>query len=476
MGIIGALARLNNIDSFPTAFAGAKDITTDRMREAISDWFGLYFDRGNDGEEDPCQRLPYTIVSKLTRACFSEYEIAAAGNNKPFLEGVLAEIEKMRKRAMQLALIGGEAWLKPVPNGQGFDFVAVRRDAVVILGRGPGGEVTSIGSAEASQYAGKYYTLLERRTNDGSNLIIESKLFCSDSKYSLGSPVQLGSIPQYEALQPVLKLPGVKGIGMASLRVPIENDVDGSMDAVSVYSAAAGLIHNINKNEQQLNREFENGESRVIASEDLLKRSSRPGGERKTLPPGLFVGVDDDPDNVGITIFSPQLREQSFLARKTEYLRNVENLIGIKRGILSEVEEAQRTATEITSSQGDYSLTIGDLQQMWEAGVKDALLICCQLGKQYRLISSDAFDPETDVSFGWGNGVLYDADKEWAATMQMVQSGMLKPEIALAWKYDMPWETEADLAKVRKRYMPEMESLLEDGADDNDPSTGAASN
>ena len=55
---------------------------------------------------------------------------------------------------------------------------------------------------------------------------------------------------------------------------------------------------------------------------------------------------------------------EQFLARKQDILRSCESLIGFKRGILSEVEAAERTATEITSSEGDYNLTIQELQAM----------------------------------------------------------------------------------------------------------------
>ena len=96
-------------------------------------------------------------------------------------------------------------------------------------------------------------------------------------------------------------------------------------------------------------------------------------GERRALCDNVFTAIDDMPENVGITIFSPAFREQSFLARKTEYLRNCETLIGLKRGILSEVEAVERTAKEITSSEGDYNLTIIDFQQMWEKAVREAV-------------------------------------------------------------------------------------------------------
>ena len=51
--------------------------------------------------------------------------------------------------------------------------------------------------------------------------------------------------------------------------------------------------------------------------------------------------------------------------------------------------------------------------------------------------------------------ILYDEDKEWSTLMQMVAAGILKPEIAIAWKYDLPWDKPEDLAAIREKYMPE---------------------
>ena len=173
----------------------------------------------------------------------------------------------------------------------------------------------------------------------------------------------------------------------------------------------------------------------------------------------VFTAVDESPDDIGITIFSPALREQSYLARKTEYLRNVENVIGLKRGLLSEVEAAERTATEVTSSEGDYNLTIIDFQQMWESALREAVRLCGVLGRMYRI--PGAHDVEDDsIVVDWGNGVLFDEEKTWADYKDMVAAGLLKPEIALGWKFNMPRDTEAQLAKIRKKYMPE---AVEDG-------------
>lgn len=328
-----------------------------------------------------------------------------------------------------------------------------------MLGRDAQGDACDLVSAEVTRQNGKWYTLLERRTQTAKGVRIENRLFVSHSAGSLGSPTGLGALEKYAGLQPVLLLPGVAGLGLVPLRMSLENCVDGSSEPVSVYAAAAGLVHSINRNERQLSREFDNGQSRVFASADLLHR--RPGSNRAELPAGLFVGLDDDPETTGLTVFSPALRQQSFLERKREYLRNLESLIGLKRGLLGEVEAAQRTATEVTSSQGDYALTIQDLQQMWETALRQTVFLCGQLGVLYRLPGAEALDGEKDVAVEWGNGVLYDKDKAWAETMQLVSAGMLRPEIALAWKYDLPWQSEKDLQKVREMYMPAADVLLE---------------
>lgn len=57
MSFFGALLN-NKIYSFEQAYPGAKDASTQAMRTAIKDWFGLYFDNEVTDLEDPCQRLP----------------------------------------------------------------------------------------------------------------------------------------------------------------------------------------------------------------------------------------------------------------------------------------------------------------------------------------------------------------------------------------------------------------------------------
>lgn len=429
----------------------AVDTTSREMKAAIRKWYDLYFKAVSNEDTDSCQKIPYTIVRKLTKTAFSEY---AVSSKDAFVDGVLGALNKKKEYALQMALIGGECGLKPIRTDKCFRFAVVSRPNVLVFARDCDGNITDIGTVEHCVNGRYYYTLLERRTVDaGGYLTIENKLYRSNSESTLGQSVALTELPQYADLpdQYTFQKP-MDGVGIAWLKTPIANCVDGSQDGVSVYASAVGLIENINRNEAQINGEFERGKSRIIVSGDMLEFDET--GKRKKLSADVFTAVDEAPEDIGITIFSPAFREQSYLALKTEYLRNVENVIGLKRGLLSEVEAAERTATEVTSSEGDYNLTIIEFQKMWEDAMREAVRLCGILGQMYHVPGAHDVDDDSIV-VDWGNGVLFDEEKTWADYKDMVSSGLLKPEIALGWRFNMPTDTEAELRKIREKYMPD---------------------
>ncbi|RGC97679.1 hypothetical protein DW194_15090 [Subdoligranulum sp. AM16-9] len=495
--------------------AGLKDTSTAAMQAAVREWFELFFMREavKGKEEDPAQRIPYTITNKLTKACFAEYDSSFTENGTgktAWLDGQRSLIDAEKQDVLQWVMVGGEGFLKPAPDGTGrLAYHVVRRDCYNVLARGPRGitdvlmsersragsdyytllerrtvdgsgyltirynlyvsensstlgheVITDVLMSERSRAGSDYYTLLERRTVDGSGyLTIRYKLYVSENSSTLGHEVRLDSLPQYAALAPehTYSVP-FGGLGMTYIRLPMANNVDGSPDGVSVYEGAVQLIHNIYKNEYQLGREFELGRSRIVANADKLVTPDPEGGVMR-LKDDVFVGLDGDTNDKGLTIFSPALRDESFERRKQSYLKACENIIGLKRGILSDVEAVERTAKEISRSEGDYSLSIMDLQRMWYDALMETLRITNLWGQALGLCDARAVDLEQLLSVSWGNGVLYDADKDWADTLSMVEAGLLKPELALAKKYDLPCETPEDLAAIREKYMPEMVQL-----------------
>ena len=428
---------------------GKHDVTSAKMRGALREWLDLYYGAPRPGE-DPAPRLAALIVAKLCRTVFAEYDTRLDGGADDLTRGSLTALNAVARLAMQYALMGGECLLKPVLAGGALDFVPIRRDCYVPLARDAHGNLLAVGTMECHSRGATRYALLERRVAGADGLTIETRLFELNGQ-ALGRCVPLSTLDACADLVPQLFLPGVPGVGLAVLRTPLANCVDGSADAVSIYAPAVGLLHAVARCEEQLNREFANGASRVFASEDLLRPDLHG---RRAFQDDLFVGLPDDPSNLGVTVYSPALREESYLARKQDLLRGCESLIGLRRGILSETEaEAEpRTATEIAATSVDYDLTIRDLQAVWEAAAREALTICQALGGLYGLRTADA--APVILTIDWGDGVLYDRSRVWEEQRQMVADGLLRPELALAWYYGLPHETEADLRRIRDRFMP----------------------
>ena len=428
-----------SIYNYEQAF-GAWDKTSSPMRKAIQRWFSMYYDGTENQTVDTCQRIPYTIVNKLVKAVFGEYQ---ASSGTPFGQAVLRSLDEKKRLALQLALVGGSCYIKPCPMGASFSFTLVPRNQVLIFGRDGNGNPTDVGLVEKRVEDNYFYTLLERRKVDVHGfLTISYRLYRSRDGQNSGAEIPLKNAPAYCHLaESYCFQKPVGSVGLAEVKLPILNCVDGSHDGVSVYAAAEGLISNIDRNEAQMNGEFARGESRIIASKDLL------AGEMG-LQDHLFVGLDEDPERVGLTIFSPELREKSFLARKQEYLRNIESLIGLKRGMLSDANELDRTATEISASTAEFSLTVLEFQVMWHKALEKVMALCQTLAELYGFADCDV----GEVTVDWGNGTLYDQEKIWADYMDMVDKGILKPEVALAWRFGLAGETEQ---AIREKLMPQ---------------------
>ncbi len=406
-------------------------------------------------------------MHKLQKGVFAEYSSDILDKEKTakgkWMDRNLSQLDLIRDSILQWMLIGGECWVKPVPRpgpdgSTIFAPLLVHRTDAVILAREPDGRVTSIVTAEHTARGSQYYTLLERRTVDANGyLTIENKLYASFDRGTLGVRTALSKLDRYAQLPDLYTYPvPVGGVGMTPLRVPLANCVDGSMDAISIYEPAMGLIRNIDQNEKQLNDEFELARHRLIAPAEMLK-TGRDG--RRTLDDSVFVALKDIPSDLAPTAFTPQLRDEPYERREQKYLRAIENQIGLKRGMLSDAQEVEKTAFEVASTAGDYNLSLLDLQQVWFDGVREYLTLCDTLGKMYRYCDQSAWDVTEQLAITWGNGVLYDPDGELETDLRLVAAQLLKPEIAVARHFDQPWADEEDLKNVREKYMPAMEEL-----------------
>ena len=121
---------------------GAVDRTTDAMQKAIGDWYDLYYGRNCPKGQDPGQRIAYTIVSKLVKTVFGEYQTQTNG---AFAHGVVTALNEKSREAMHQTLVGGECYLKPWV-GERVTFGVIPRCNALIFGRNGRGEPVDMGT------------------------------------------------------------------------------------------------------------------------------------------------------------------------------------------------------------------------------------------------------------------------------------------------------------------------------------------
>ena len=350
---------------------GVQDCAGPAMVRAIELWERLTFG-------DSILSLPGTILGKLLRAVFAEYQLRTDPQFRDLCSLPLRD-------ALRVAMQTGEAFLWPDSED---NWSLLGRADLLVFRRDGLGNPTDVGFLARQWWEGRdHMKLLQRRTRDGEGrLCVANRIFRSRSQGDLGREVPVSQyLPQVPG---EFVYDGIPGVGMVRMALPLPNCVDGSREAVSIFAPAARLIQLAEENERQLCREFENGRSRLVVSRDLLRDGQ--------LQDDLFVGLDEDPQVLGITVFSPELRQESFLQRQQSYLRAIENAVGLKRGLLSQVDTVQRTATEITSSEGEYLATILMLRSLCQEAAEDWVALRCSLeGCQV---------PEFAIS--WGDNVI----------------------------------------------------------------------
>lgn len=448
--IATALFNGNNLDNVQEAFK-EPDITSEAMKRNIDDCYFLFYD-GMNNTEDGCMNIPATIINKLVKTTFSEY---SARTDNDGINNVLKKLNKIKKAALQAVLLGGEVFIKPIFKDDDIEFTIVNRNCFIPLGRNSDGVVNKVGLTEVTVSGNSYYTLIETRTA-GKTLNIKYELYESETKGLLGHRVPLSTLDKYAELEEDIDINIKNSLGMVQVKTPVLNNIDGSNDGVCIYSAAARLIHRINRNEMQMNDEFDLSQKRLIVSSDMFRKDNNGNPH---LYDKLFTALDDEPEAVGIHEFSPAIREQNYLNRKNEYLRNIENICGFKRGLLSEVEAQERTAKEITSTEGDYNLSIIDIQDMWKEAVKDVINTVLMMASIYHYNLS--FYDVDDIVFDFGDGVLYDRQRTFSELSSMVSAGLLDPVHLIGWYFEIDTTTPEGVEQAKKM-MPEMNRLLEE--------------
>ncbi len=395
------------------------------MSEAMTLWDRLYKNQApwKNGEVRS-MNLAAAIAAELACQVTLDFKSRVSGSeraeaiDKLVYQDVMFDI----RRCVEFACAGGGLVFKPYLDKNRLAVEYVRADRFFPLATDSRGRVVSAVFAERLKRNGRFYTRLEEHILDEQGVTVRNYAFSGGGFLGLGKPILLTEVPEWSNLEAGVTIAGADEPLFSYFKMPLANTVDpDSPLGVSVYSRATELIHETDKQFSRLLWEYEGGELAVDASVDALLLEN---GDMKmpTLSRRLFRALDVDAGGSDLySVFAPELRDKSYLDGLNEMLIRIEDLCGLARGTLSNLNNSARTATELRIlRQRSYS-TVTDIQKSLQVALGSLVDGLDMMATVFSLMPAG----DHEVTFEFDDSTITDRATQFEEMERLVLSGIL---------------------------------------------------
>ena len=417
---------------------------SDKMVTAISLWEKMYKDEAPWLNDNVISAgLPSSISRELATLTLVEFDSEITGSKRAdFLNERYKKIKKKLRKNLEYGCSLGNLVFKPyVANNQllvdivkGTNFFPVEYDS---------NEDCTAGIFVSRKVEGKYFfTRLEYHELDTSTrkYTIKNKAYMSSSEETLGQEISLKAVKDWEDIEEIVGINNIEKPLFGYFKIPFANTIDpDSPIGVSVYSRAAKLIEEADKQFARLLWEFEGSELAIDADPTALQ-SSKMISEKLELPKlkeRLFRATSSNKDGKAFyEVFSPEIRETELYKGFNDILKRIEFVCGLAYGTISDPELIEKTATEIMSAKHRSYSTVSDIQTSLEDALEDTIYAMDVLATLYHLAPLGKYE----TSYEWDDSILVDAKEEQSIMMQEANMGYIKKEIYLMKRYGVTEE------------------------------------
>ena len=285
-----------------------------------------------------------------------------------------------------------------------------------------------------------YYRLTNYKVRNG-NIEITQK-FTDENGHEVAVPDFWKNIELKKVIT------GVDRALFGYIKSPINNRKTDDKYGVPITYGCDSTIAEIKETMKQLYREYKLKETFVGADSTMFDG-------KDSLPlNGLFKKVDAGDDNF-FEVFDPAFRP--YTERLQELFKRLEHEIGTSAGILSEVNTANATATEIKRSMYDTFTIVDDMRSNIEKGIEDFLYSANVLANAYNLTPQG----EYEVSFDWDYSLLEDSQETFSQLITAQSKGIVSEVEVRQWlKPDETLEDSQKAIEEIKASEPTVEDLM----------------
>ena len=447
---------------------------SDVMGQAIDLWSMIYKNQAPWLDKNTSSlNLGASIANEFARLVTLELESEVVGND--YLQEQYKRVVDEIRKYTEYACAKGGLVFKPYVDGDIIAVDTVQADNFFPCGFNSRGDITSAIFVERVT-KGKYiYTRLEHHSlEDNNTYVITNKAYMNksgmlnyDNNYSLGEQVPLTAVDEWKDLQEEATINNVEKPLFSYFKVPGANNIDTSSPlGVSCYARAVDAIKEADKQYSRILWEFEGSELAVNASVDAFKLDNKGNA---ILPKGherLYRAFDfaSNESNKIMDTFSPEIRDTNLFNGLNQLLRRIEFLCGLAYGSISDINETDKTATEIKASKQRSYSTVKDIQNALETALKNLVYAI----NVWAVLAGKSKSLKYEMTFNWDDSLIMDKESDLLSMQQDVASGLIRPELYIMKKYGV---TEEEAKKMMPNDLTE-EDKFEKG---NDPNTGLPS-
>jgi len=363
-------------------------------------------------------RIEQSICREFADVALNEMEMVIS--NEP-----LNELAKRATRDMNENLqegIGlGAFCIKPLGQGTSVEYV-MQGDFIPIRFDSSGRLMDVIFIEIRRQGDSDYYRRFERHA------VSDGKLTVTNNSYK-GSEAEIGNEISLEVFEDWAVLKNLEydwdKPDFGYYRNPCKNTIDRTPNGISMFDSAIQLIKKADQQFGRLDWEYESAERSIIADVDAIPVANTEG--YRTKPKERLVKTLDIADNTGSDKyheFSPTLRDTGYIQGLNEYKRAIEENVGLAFGDLSNVQDVDKTATEVINSKKRKYNRVTAIQD----NLKDCLTDLVDALAFYNGLASTGYE----VAINFHDSILTDEEGDRDQLRRDLASGVLN-----AWEYRM---------------------------------------
>lgn len=415
--------RMENTDKLQTAASAT-------MQTAIASWWEIF---SGDMQKKPSHenmrpiRLAATSTAYLAQLACSElkFELPDEALNGFVKRNLLPDLDLVT----QLTLVGGYTVIKPyiTTSGQIYFDVGTSRDFKPIS-FDENGHITEGEFRQRIAYNGKVYERREYHCFDGSRHYVRNTAWLYGTKHR----IELSDIPRWAIYLPEGYIPSDIPM-IATFRTPYANNIDLDSELpISMYANAVQQLHDIDEAHSEYRAEFRKMSAKVFGDNGIFDKTGK-------ITDDYFVKVEGDGIKTldqQIMSYAPAIREEALRQGLNSELRLYEMLVGISGGTFTfDSQKGLVTATQVLSDDQTTYQTTKQIQKQLHSALESVARITVNLAKFYGMEVKEG-DPVIEL----GDSVFEDTGTEYNRRFQMVQAGMLRPELFNAWYFGLSEE------------------------------------